>query len=76
MKGLNTIFMLAAILLVTTGGVNSKKMIVTYLGTDFILPGGCPPPKCDSTLRDCRKEHIEREKKFNQCMYVNNNHSF
>jgi len=47
---------------------SSKKMIVTYLGTDFILPGGCPSPSCDPSLRDCRAEQIEREKIFNECM--------
>jgi hypothetical protein len=41
---------------------------VTYLGTDFIMPDGCPPPKCDTNLRDCRKEMIDLEQEFNDCL--------
>jgi hypothetical protein len=63
MKGI----VLALIVIVTTTA-SSKKLVVTYLGTDFILPGGCPPPTCDHTLRDCRKEKIEMTEKFDECM--------
>ena len=43
------------------------KTLVTYLGTDFIMPDGCPPPKCDPELRECRKEMLDLEKQFNDC---------
>ena len=44
------------------------KTVVTYLGTDFIMPDGCPPPKCDPNLRECRKEMLDLEKEFNDCL--------
>ena len=44
------------------------KSLVTYLGTDFIMPDGCPPPKCDTNLRDCRKEMLDQEKAYNDCL--------
>ena len=43
------------------------KTIVTYLGTDFIMQDGCPPPKCDPNLRECRKEMIDLEAEYNKC---------
>ena len=48
--------------------VSAKKMVVTYLGEDFILPGGCPPPQCNAGLSDCRESHLEMEKLFQECM--------
>ncbi len=63
---------LAFILALSVTTVASKKMVVTYLGTDFILPGGCPPPPCNPTKdRNCRKEHIDMEAQFNDCMVDN-----
>ena len=62
-------FLLAVVVVALAAQTASaKKMVVTYLGTDFILPGGCPPPTCNPKLRDCRAEHIEREQKFDDCM--------
>ena len=46
----------------------AEKKVVTYLGTDFILPGGCPAPPCQSKLRNCEEEHGEMLEKFNTCM--------
>ena len=46
----------------------AEKKVVTYLGTDFILPGGCPPPPCQPKLRNCEEEHGEMLEKFNTCM--------
>ena len=48
--------------------IKAEKKVVNYLGTDFILPGGCPPPPCDKKLRDCRKEHLDMKTKFDECM--------
>ena len=55
-------------LMATVGLVSGTKMVVTYLGTDFILPGGCPPPPCDENLRDCRRQQIDMKTKFDDCM--------
>ena len=47
----------------------AEKKVVTYLGTDFILPGGCPSPaQCNPEQRNCLQEHIEMQEKFNECM--------
>merc|ERR1711981_619334 len=62
MKGLSVFILIISV-------VSAKKMVVTYLGTDFILPGGCPPPPtCNSELRDCRKSHLDMVKLFDECM--------
>merc|ERR1712076_90058 len=63
MKGfiLTTIFMAA--ILANNGVANSKKLVVTYLGTDFILPGGCPVLKTGGL-----SEQQKRQRTFNQCM--------
>ena len=63
MKGfiLTTIFMAA--ILANNGVANSKKLVVTYLGTDFILPGGCPVLKTGGL-----SEQQRRERAFNECM--------
>ncbi len=44
------------------------KKIIKYLGTDFILPDGCPPPDCDEELRDCRKQKIDQETEYEACL--------
>ena len=46
----------------------AEKKIVTYLNTDFILPGGCPPPLCNPKSTDCRKEFRAMKEKFDACM--------
>jgi len=63
MKGfiLTTIFM--ATILANNVGVSSKKMVVTYLGTDFILPGGCPKLQTGGI-----SEQQKRERAFKECM--------
>ena len=62
MKGfiLTTIFVAA---LLVNDGVLSKKMVVTYLGTDHILPGGCPVH-----IKGGFSGQQERERIFNDCM--------
>lgn len=54
--------------LVTQSLTNCDHLFFQFLGTDFILPGGCPAPQCNPSLRDCRKEHLEMEEVFTQCM--------
>ena len=44
------------------------RTIVTYLGTDFIMPDGCPLPACDEKLRDCRKQRQEIKKRYEECL--------
>jgi len=49
----------------------AEKKVVTYLGTDFILPGGCPPlslAQCNPEQRNCLQEHNEMQEKFDECM--------
>ena len=49
-------------------GQDKYKTLVTYLGTDFIMSDGCPPPNCDQSLRDCRKEQLDQEAEYNACI--------
>ena len=52
-------------------GVGPATTIVTYLGTDFILPNGCHLPKCEGTGRAytfCRQDQLVLEKKYNDCL--------
>eukprot|EP00093_Oithona_nana_P000511 00511.XXX_509_744_1 [CDS] Oithona nana genome sequencing. len=55
LKIVSLVLFVASLFQITIG----KKMVVTYLGTDFILPGGCPPPNCNQKLRNCRQDQIE-----------------
>lgn len=67
MKSYSSAFVVAFCCLLSATA--AEKKVVTYLGTDFILPGGCPPPAlCNPALRDCRQEHIEMQEKFDSCM--------
>merc|ERR1711935_84957 len=51
MKSYSSAFVLAFCCLLSA--TTAEKKVVTYLGTDFILPGGCPPPAlCNPDLRD------------------------
>ena len=49
-----------------------SKTIVTYLGTDFILPDGCPLPECDesrpSASRFCRRDFLNIKQKYDDCL--------
>ena len=49
-----------------------SKTIVTYLGTDFILPDGCPLPECDesrpSAARFCRRDFLNIRQKYDDCL--------
>ena len=52
-------------------GVGPATTIVTYLGTDFILPNGCHLPKCEGNGRAytfCRQDQLVLEKKYNDCL--------
>ena len=52
-------------------GVGPATTIVTYLGTDFILPNGCHLPKCEGSGRRytfCRQDQLELEKLYNDCL--------
>ena len=48
-----------------SGGV---RTIVTYLGTDFILPNGCPLPECDENNRFCRRDQLGIKEKYDNCL--------
>jgi len=63
-----TLFLTLALCFNNINCQEQYKTLVTYLGTDFIMNDGCPPPKCDPSLRDCRKEQIDQEAEYNACI--------
>jgi hypothetical protein len=50
--------------------VRGFRTIVTYLGTDFVMPDGCPLPACGETRqdRDCRKQKLDIKQKYDECL--------
>ncbi|TRY63496.1 hypothetical protein TCAL_04305 [Tigriopus californicus] len=62
---------LAVIAMIYVSQVDSQsqfKTVVTYLGTDFILPDGCPLPACLEDDRVCNRKKSEMEQRYNNCI--------
>ena len=49
-------------------GSGGYRSIVTYLGTDFILPNGCPLPECDENNRFCRRDQLGLKERYDSCL--------
>lgn len=45
-----------------------EKSIIKYLGTDFLMSDGCPPPNCDTTKADCKRTHSMIRALYSHCL--------
>ena len=62
------LFVIAAVCGQTHTGIGKGKIIVTYLGTDFILRDGCPIPSCEQSNRYCRKLQLDTQEAYKKCL--------
>ena len=48
--------------------VKLEKSIISYLGTNYLMPDGCPLPSCDITTSECQRTHSMVRALYSHCL--------